>query len=147
MALLQKARSAAPRILAVVSSLVLTAAAFLYTPIAIDTASQGPGMAIRTRLIAAVLVLSALSNWMQVVRPKNRIVQLATTASSGFNLIWIVSFVGLSVVVASVLGATLATVPAPRRFIAILIAVAVAGLALGLLVLRLTQPPGEHIFG
>ncbi len=147
MALLHKARSAAPRILAVVSSLVLTAAAFLYTPIAIDTASQGPGMAIRTRLIVAVLVLSAVSNWIQAVRPKKRIVQLAINASSGFNLIWIFSFVGPPVVLASLLGAALATVPAPRRFILILIGVAAAGLGLGLLLLRLTEPPGEHIFG
>jgi hypothetical protein len=147
MALPQKARSAARAVLAAASALVLTAAAFLYTPVALEASQQGPGMAIRTRLIVAVLMLSALSNWMQAVRPKKRIVQLAINASSGFNLIWIFSFVGPPVVLASLLGAALATVPAPRRFILILIGVAAAGLGLGLLLLRLTEPPGEHIFG
>jgi hypothetical protein len=35
----------------------------------------------------------------------------------------------------------------PRRFAVAVVSVAVAGFCLGLVLLRLTEPPGEHIFG
>lgn len=147
--LLRNARSAAPRILAGASALVLTAVAVLYATIVTDTSQgqQGQRMATRTQLLLAVLVISAASTWLLAARPPSRAVRIATTVSCGFNLIWIVSVVGLPVVVASLLGALVATVPGPRRLSAILIAVAATGFGLGLVVLRLTQPPGEHIFG
>ena len=62
---------------------------------------------------------------------------MATNLSCGFNLIWIFSYVGPPVVVASVLAAGLATVPAPRRLLPILMGAAVAGLCFGLLALRI----------
>jgi hypothetical protein len=132
--------------LAGASAVVLTGAALLYAPIPFDAALQGPGMVIRTQLVLAVVIVSAIATWMLAMRPENQVVRLATSASSGFNLVWIFSFVGLSVVLSSMLGIAVATVPGPRRLGLALVAVAVAGFALGLLMMRLTQPPGEHIF-
>lgn len=144
---LRKAVSGAPRFLAGASAVILTGAALLYAPIPFDAAVQGPGMVIRTQLILAAVIVSAISTWILAIRPESQVVRLATSASSGFNLVWIFSFVGLPVVLASLLGIAVATVPVPRRLVLALIAVAVAGFALGLLMMRLTQPPGEHIFG
>ncbi|HEY8864181.1 MAG TPA: hypothetical protein VIO37_08420 [Candidatus Dormibacteraeota bacterium] len=141
----QKGRSAAPRVLAALAALVLSAVAFVYTPIVVTTTSQGSG--IRIWLLLALVIVSALSTWMLVVGRENLVVRLAINFSCGFNLIWIFSFIGPPVVVASVLAAGLATVPAPRRLLPVLIGAAVAGLALGLIVLIVTQPPGERIFG
>jgi hypothetical protein len=145
----QRARSAAPRILAGLSAVVLTVTSFAYSPLAVSaTPTQGgPGMALRIWLLLAFVIVSAVSTWMLVVGRESLAVRLAINLSCGFNLIWIFSFVGPPVVVASVLAAGLATVPAPRHLLTILIGVAAAGLCAGLLVLRFTQPPGEHIFG
>jgi len=104
-------------------------------------------MVLRIWLLLAFVIVSAVSMWMLVVGRESLAVRLAINLSCGFNLIWIFSFVGPPVVVASVLAAGLATVPAPRRLLPILIGVAAAGLCAGLLVLRFTEPPGEHIFG
>jgi hypothetical protein len=149
MGMLRKATSAVPRILAGASALVLTAVAVLYAPVVIggSQGQQGQAMATRSQVILAVLVISAASTWLLATRPASRAARIATNASGGFNLIWIFSFVGLPVVLASLLGALVATVPGPRRLIAILIAATAIGFGLGLVVLRLTQPPGEHIFG
>jgi hypothetical protein len=141
----EKARSATPRILAGLAATILTATAFIYTPIAV---AVSPSIfAIRVWLLLASVIVSAVSTWMLVVGRESSLIRIAINVSCGFNLVWIFSFVGPPVVGASVLAAGLATVPAPRRLIPVLIGVAVAGLCLGLLVLRSTQPPGEHIFG
>jgi hypothetical protein len=128
----EKARSAAPRVLAGVAALVLTVTTFIYTPIA----SQGSGLGIRIWLLLAVMIVSAVSTWMLVVGHVSPVVKVLINLSCGFNLVWIFSSVGPPVVVASVLAAGLATVPAPRSLLPMLIGVAVAGLCLGLLVLR-----------
>jgi hypothetical protein len=149
MALVRKAWNSGPRIVAGFAALVLTAAAVFYASIALNASQggQGQGMALRAQLLLAVLVVSAAANWLLATRPSNRVVRVAANLSGGFNLVWSFSFIGLRVVVASLLGAAVATIPGPRRLGAILIGVAAAGFALGLLMFRLTQPPGEHIFG
>jgi hypothetical protein len=130
----QRARSAAPKLLAGVSALVLTGVA-LYSAAVAVLPQQGTGMVIRIWLLLAFMVVAALSSWMLVVGQESLLVRLAINLSCGFNLIWIFSSFGPPVVVASVLAAGLATVPAPRRLLPILIGAAVAGLCLGLLVL------------
>jgi hypothetical protein len=65
------------------------------------------------------------------------LVKVAVNLSCGFNLIWIFSFIGPPVVLASVVAAGLATVPAPRRLLPVLLGAAVTGLCLGLLVLQI----------
>jgi hypothetical protein len=143
----EKARGAAPRVLAALSALVLTAVAFVYTPIVFTTSTQGSSASIRLWLLLPMVILAAVSTWMLVIGRQNLVVRMAINFSSGFNLIWIFSFIGPPVVVASVLAAGLATVPVPRQQLPTLFGVAIGGLALGLLVLILTQPPGERIFG
>lgn len=143
----ERARGAAPRILAAVAALVLTVVAFIYTPIVVTTSSQGGSASIRLWLLMPMVILAAVSTWMLVVGRHSLLVRVAINLSSGFNLIWIFSFIGVPVVLASVLSAGLATVPAPRQQLPILFGVVIGGLVLGLLVLILTQPPGERIFG
>ena len=60
---------------------------------------------------------------------------------------WIFSFVGLPVVVVSLMAIFVSAVGVPRRLAAAVGALAVVGFGVGLVVLRLTEPPGEHIFG
>jgi hypothetical protein len=140
-------QNAAPRILAGASALVLTAAAVFYAPIAMNVGQPANGIDTRTAVLFAVLVISAASTWLLAAGRGSRGVRAAASVSCGFNLVWFVSFVGLPVVLASLLGAVVAAVPGPRRFSGVLIAVAVSGFGLGLLMLRLTEPAGEHIFG
>ena len=135
----QRVRSAAPRLLAGVSALILAAVA-LYSAAVAVLPQQGTGIAIRIWLLLAFMILAALSSWMLVVGQESVLVRLATNLSCGFNLIWIFSSFGPPVVVANVLAAGLATVPAPRRLLPVLIGAAVAGLCLGLLVLLFTRP-------
>jgi hypothetical protein len=140
-------RNATPRILAGASALVLTAAAVFYAPIAMNVGQPANGIDTRTAVLFAVLVISAASTWLLAAGRGSRGVRAAASVSCGFNLVWFVSFVGLPVVLASLLGAVIAAVPGPRRFSGVLIAVVAIGFGLGLLLLRLTEPPGEHIFG
>jgi hypothetical protein len=134
----ERARSAAPRLLALASAVVFTAFAFLYTPTALAiSASLGQGYKIRIWLLLASVIISAVSTWMLVVGQHRLAVRVAINLSSGFNLIWIFSVIGPPVVLASVVAAGLATVPAPRRLLPWLVGVAVAGFCLGLLALRL----------
>jgi hypothetical protein len=128
----EKARAAAPRVLTAAAALVLTATTFIYTPIA----SQGTGTGIRIWLLLAVMAISAVSTWMLLVGRRDLPIRLLINLSCGFNLVWIFSAVGPPVVVASVVAAGLATIPAPRSLLPALIGVAVAGLCLGLIVLR-----------
>ena len=143
----QEAQRTVPRVLAGAAAAVLTVAALLYVPIALASAAQGPAMVVRTRFVLVVLILSAISTWLLAIRPKGLVGRFATNASTGFNLIWIFSFPGLPIVSASLLAAGVATVAGPRRLIPELIASAFIGLGLGLLLLMLTEPPGEHLFG
>jgi hypothetical protein len=147
MTLIRKAWAAAPRILAGASALVLTAAAVFYTPIVLGLGQQGYGMGIRTNVLLVVLAISAASTWLPVAGRGGRGIRVITSVTCGFNLVWIFSVVGIPVVTASVLGAIVAIVPGPRRFGAVLIGVAAIGLGLGLLMFRLTEPPGERLFG
>jgi cytochrome bd-type quinol oxidase subunit 2 len=127
------------------AAFVLSAAAVLYATIAFDTSSP-PGMEVRTRLVWAVLVLSVASTWILAFRKEDQSSRLVTGFASGFNCVWLVSFVGLPVVAASLL----ACLPQPsssRRRVPVVIALAALGLAVGLVMVRLTEPPGEHIFG
>jgi hypothetical protein len=135
----QKARSAAPRVLAIAAAVVFTIFAFLYSPTAfVATATQqGQGTQIRIWLLLAFAILAAVSTWMLVIGRQEQAIRAAINFSSGFNLVWIFSFIGPPVVLASVVAAGLATVPAARRQLPILIGAAVAGLCLGLLVLRI----------
>lgn len=147
MTLVRKAWSAAPRILAAASALVLTVAAVFYTPIVLGLGQHGYGLGIRTNVLLVVLVISAASTWLPVAGRGGRGVRLVTSVTCGFNLVWIFSVVGIPVVTASLLGAIVAIVPGPRRFAAVLVGVAALGLGLGLLMFRLTEPPGERLFG
>jgi hypothetical protein len=128
----EKARAAAPRVLAGVAALVLTGATFIYTPIA----SQGTSTGLRIWLLLAVMAISAVSTWMLVVGRQDLPIRLLINLSCGFNLVWIFSAVGPPVVVASVVAAGLATIPAPRSLLPALIGVAAGGLCLGLVALR-----------
>jgi hypothetical protein len=147
MGLVRRVWSAAPRVLAGLSALVLTTAAIFYTPIVMGLGRQGNGMGIRTMVLLVVLVISAASTWLPLAGRGGRGVRVITSATCGFNLVWIVSVVGIPVVTASLLGAVVAIVPGPRRFSAVLIAVVAIGFGLALLLLRLTEPPGELISG
>jgi len=129
------------------AALVLTVVAFIYTPIVVTTSSQAGSVSIRLWLLLPMVIVAAVSTWMLVVGRHSLVVRVAINLSSGYNLIWIFSFIGVPVVLASVLAAGLATVPAPRQQLPILFGVAIGGLVLGLLVLILTQPPGQRIFG
>lgn len=100
-----------------------------------------------THLVLAVVVVSAAATWMLAIRPHGRIPRLVSSVAGGFNCIWIFSFVGLPVVVASLIAIFVSAVGVPRRLAAAVVALAVVGFGVGLVALRLTEPPGEHIFG
>jgi hypothetical protein len=120
------------------SAVVFTVFAFLYSPTALAVpASLAQGYRIRIWLLLASVIISAVSAWMLVVGQHRLAVRLAINLSCGFNLIWIFSVIGPPVVLASVVAAGLATVPAPRGQLPLLVGAAVAGLFLGLLTLRL----------
>jgi hypothetical protein len=104
---------------------------------AVAVLPQTPGMTIRIWVLLIFMVVAALSTWMLVVGQTGLLVRLAINVSCGFNLIWALSSFGPPVFVASVVAAGLATVPAPRRLLPVLIGAAVAGLCLGLLVLQI----------
>jgi hypothetical protein len=142
----QTARRMVPNIVAGAAAAVLTAAAVLYTPIAVASSAQGSAMAVRTRFLLAVLVLSAISTWLLAIRPTGLVARSLSSFTNGFNLIWIVSFVGPPVVVASLLAVAVATMTGSRRLILRLTVLVVGGLGLGVLLLFLTEPPGEHLF-
>jgi hypothetical protein len=114
---------------------ILTAVAFY--SVAVAVLPQAPGIAIRIWLLAAFMVLAAVSTWMLVVGQEGLLVRLAVNLSCGFDLIWTFSSFGPAVFVACVVAAGLATVPAPRRLLPMLIGAAVAGLCVGLLVLQI----------
>src|SRR5579859_1041165 len=126
-----KAQRGIPRVLAGAAAVVLTVASFLYVPIVVASAAQGPVMAVRTRFVLVVLILSAISTWLFAIRPTGQDGRFATNVSNGFNLIWIFSFAGPPVVGASLLAAAVATVTGPRRLILALVASALVGLGLG----------------
>ena len=135
----QKTWSRSLRVVAGLSAALLTVASVLYAPIA--------QMAVRTQLVLAVLVVSAAATWIMAIKPDSGAVRLVSSIVGGFNGIWIFSFVGLPVVVASLIAIFVAAVGVPRRVAALVIALAMVGFGAGLVVLRLTEPPGEHIFG
>ena len=134
------------RIAAAFSATVFTAAALLYAPIGLGTESP-EGMAVRTHALWAVLVLSAAATWILATKPETRLVRLVSGVAGGFDLIWIFSFVGPPVVLAGLAAVCVAAIGAPRRVGLAVFALAIVGLGLGLVLLRLTQPAGEHIFG
>ncbi|MEA2643990.1 MAG: hypothetical protein QOG08_1016 [Chloroflexota bacterium] len=142
----QKTWSRSLRVVAGVSALLLTAAAVLYAPVGLN-ASSPIGVAVRAHLVLAVVVVSAAATWMLAIRPHARISRLVSSMAGGFNGIWIFSFVGLPVVVASLIAIFVSAVGVPRRLAAAIVSLALVGFGVGLLVLRLTEPPGEHIFG
>jgi hypothetical protein len=128
------------------AAVVLTAAAILYAPIALSAQSSA-GMDLRTHLLLVVVVISAAGTWIMTLTPRRRAARFVASAAGGFNGIWILSGIGLPVVVASLIAILVATVGLPRRLAAVIVALALVGLALGLIAVRLTQPLGEHIFG
>jgi hypothetical protein len=128
------------------SALLLTVAAVLYAPIGLGPQSP-TGMEVRAYLLLVVVVASAAGTWILTIRPDRRAARLVTSVAGGFNGIWIFSIVGLPVVVASLIAIFVSAIGVPRRLAAALVALAVVGFCLGLLVVRLTEPPGEHILG
>ena len=134
------------RVAAGLSAAVLTVGAVLYAPIGLGTQSPTE-MAVRTHLLWAVLVMATASTWLLTFKPDGRAPRFVASAAGGFNGIWIFSFVGLPVVVASLIAIVASAVGVRRRVAVMVAAVALVGLGLGLLVLRITEPPGEHIFG
>jgi presenilin-like A22 family membrane protease len=134
------------RLLSGLAAVVLTLAAILYAPIALSAQST-TGMDMRTHLLLVVAVVAATGTWIMTVRPNRRAARFVASLAGGFNGIWIFSGVGLPVVVASLLAVFVAAVGLPRRLAALVVALALVGLGLGLVMLRLSEPPGEHIFG
>jgi presenilin-like A22 family membrane protease len=128
------------------AALVLTAAAVLYEPIALSSQSSA-GMDLRTHLLLVVVVISATGTWILTIRPNRRASRFVSSVAGGFNGVWIFSGIGLPVVVASLIAIFVAAIGLPRRVAAVVVALALVGLGLGLIAVRLTQPPGEHIFG
>ena len=142
----QKTWSFSLRIVAGLSASLLTVAAVLYAPIGLGTQSPTE-MAVRTHLLLAGVVVSAAGTWILAIRPDSRGARLVSSVVGGFNGIWIFSFVGLPVVVASLAAIFVSAVGVPRRLAAAIVTLAIVGFGMGLVVLRLTQPPGERIFG
>lgn len=132
-----------PKGLAIVSAVALAAAAILYAPI-VTGPSQGTRMEIRTTLILGVLVVSAASTSLIAARGHD-FVRVVASLSNGFNLVWIFSFVGPPVVIAALMGIAAAVTVRPRRLV--LLFLPICGAVLGALMLRLTEPPGERLFG
>jgi hypothetical protein len=142
----QKTWSLSLRVIGGLSAGLLTVAVALYSSIGLATQSPTE-MAVRTHLFLVVLVVSAAGTWIVAISPHGRIPRLVSSVASGFNCIWIFSFVGLPVVVASLLAIFVSAIGVPRRLAVAVLTTAVVGFGLGLVVLRLTEPPGEHIFG
>jgi hypothetical protein len=142
----RKTWSVSRRVVAGLSAALLTVAAVLYAPIGLGTQSPAE-MAVRTHLLWGVLVMATAATWLLAFKPDSRAPRFVASAAGGFNGIWIFSFVGLPVVVASLIAIVASAVGVPRRVAVMVAAVALVGLGLGLLVLRITEPPGEHIFG
>lgn len=142
----EKTRSASVRLGAGASAAVLTAAVILYAPIGLGTQSPTE-MAVRTHLLFAMVLASAAGIWILTIRPRANAARLVSAATAGFNCIWIFSFVGLPVVVASIVAISVSVIGVPRRRGIAAVVLAIAAFVLGLVVLRLTEPPGEHIFG
>jgi len=141
-----KTWSLSRRIIGGLSAGLLTAAVALYAPIGLATQSPTE-MTVRTHLFLAVLVVSAAGTWIVAITPHASIPRLVSSLAAGFNGIWIFSFIGLPVVVASLIAIFVSAVGVPRRLAAAVVTLAIVGFGLGLVVLRLTEPPGEHIFG
>lgn len=142
----QKTWSRSLRVVAGLSAALLTVVAVLYVPIGLGTQSPTE-MAVRAHLLLAVLVISAAATWILVIKPESRVARLVSSMVSGFNGIWIFSFVGLPVVVASLIAIFVSAAGVPRRLAVAVVTLAIVGLGVGLVVLRVTEPPGEHIFG
>jgi hypothetical protein len=142
----QKTWSGSLRVVAGLSAALLTVAAVLYAPYGLGPQSPA-GMAVTAHLLLAVVVVSAAATWLVAIRPDSRVARAVSGAAGGFNCIWIFSFVGLPVVVASLVAIFVSAIGVPRRLAIAVVTLAIAGLGLGLVVVRLTQPPGEHIFG
>src|SRR6266550_5010534 len=102
--------------------------------------SSTPGF--RTLLVAQTRP-GAATHWIPwlTFRPRANAARLVAAATAGFNCIWIVSFVGLPVVGASVVVIAMSVVGVPRRRAIAMVAPAIAAFVLGLVVLRLTEPP------
>jgi hypothetical protein len=142
----QKTQNFSLRVIGGLSAGLLTAGAALYASIVIATGSPTE-MVVRTHVVLAVLVVSAAGTWIVATTPRVRIPRLISSVAAGFNGIWIFSFVGPPVVVASLIAILISAVGVPRRLVVAVISLAALGFGLGLVVLRLTEPPGEHIFG
>ncbi len=138
--------SVALRLAAGLAAIVFTAASSLYAPIGLGTQSPA-GMEVRTQAVWVLLVASAAATWLVAIRPALRSPRLLSSATAGFNLIWIFSFAGPPVVLASLAAICAATVGPPSRLTVAGLAAAISGLVLGLIFLLLTEPPGEHLFG
>lgn len=134
------------RVVACLSAALLTVAAVLYAPIGLGTQTPAQ-MVVRTHLLLAVVVVAAAATWILAIRPDSRAARLVAGVACGLNGIWIFSFVGLPVVVASLIAIFVSAVGVPRRLAVAVITLALVGFGVGLVVLRLTQPPGERIFG
>ncbi len=142
----QNAGSLSLRVSSGLAAVLLTLAALLYAPIGLSAQSTA-GMAVRTHLLLVVVVVSATGTWILTIRPDRRVPRLVSSVAGGFNGIWIFSVVGLPVVVASLIAIVVAAIGMPRRLAVTVVALALVGCCLGLIVVRLTEPPGEHIFG
>jgi hypothetical protein len=142
----QKTWSLSVLVVGGLSAGLLTVAVALYASIGLATQSSIE-MAVRTHLLLAVLVVSAAGTWIVAIMPRVRFPRLISGVAAGFNAIWIFSFVGLPVVVASLIAIFISAVGVPRRMTIAVMTTAIVGFGLGLLVLRLTEPSGEHIFG
>src|SRR5690348_15095861 len=123
----ERTRSVSVRLGGGASAAVLTAAAILYAPIGLGTQSPTE-MAVRTHLFFAAVLASAAGMWILTIRSRANAARLVTAATAGFNCIWIFSFVGLPVVVASVVAISVAVVGVPRRRAIALLALAIAAL-------------------
>ena len=137
----------ARRTFGVIAAVVLTAAVVLYAPIGLGT-QEPQGMAIRTHIFFAVLAISAVCAWVIAVGPEQSWFRFLAAATAGFNGLWLFSYVGPPVLLASLLTIIVAGTGGVRRSVAtIVVVLAVLGFGVAIVVLRLTEPPGEHIFG
>src|SRR6185312_13772771 len=100
--------SVALRLAAGLAAIVFTAASSLYAPIGLGTQSPA-GMEVRTQAVWVLLVASAAATWLVAILPALRSPRLLSSATAGFNLIWIFSFAGPPVVLASLAAICAAT--------------------------------------
>src|SRR5256885_648869 len=137
----QRAWATSGRVVSGVSATLLTAAAALYAPIALG---EDPllGMTIRTHVIWSVVLVAAASTWMLALLPHRSTPRLVSAFTGGFSGLWIFSFIGPPVVVASLVAIVMSGVGVPRRLTVAVVALAIVGFGVGLVVLRMTQPPG-----